>query len=128
MNFRLFMDNQKDELSVALKQMQDNLKKVEDEHAERIWLQSARNALNETLRGGRSLTELSQNIMDCLASFCEAQLGAFYVLEEDTYQLHSRHGITGPAPSAFRTNEGLVGQAAGDKRIKLISPVPDAYF
>src|SRR6202012_4342469 len=128
MNFRLFMDNQKDDLSVALKQMQDNLKKVADEHAERIWLQSARNALNETLRGGSSLTELSQNMMDCLASFCEAQLGAFYVLEEAAYQLHSRHGITGPAPSAFRTNEGLVGQAAADKRIKLISPVPDPYF
>ena len=48
------MDNQKDELSVALQQMQDNLKKVADEHAERIWLQSARNALNETLRGGKS--------------------------------------------------------------------------
>src|ERR1700733_2831076 len=116
MNFRLFMQNQKDELSVALKQMQDNLKKVADEHAERIWLQSASNALYETLRRGRSLAELSQNIMDCLASFCEAQLGAFYVLEEDAYHLHSRHGIAGPTTPAFRMNEGLVGQAAADKR------------
>jgi hypothetical protein len=52
------MENQKDELSVALRQMQDNLKKVADEHAERIWLQSARYALYETLRGGRSFLTL----------------------------------------------------------------------
>src|ERR1700722_15587104 len=128
MNFRLLMEYQKDELSVALKQMQDNLKKVADEHAERIWLQSARNALYETLRGGRGLTELSHDVMDCLASFCEAQLGAFYVLEEDAYQLHSRYGITGPTPPAFRMNEGLAGQAAADKHLRLISPVPHTYF
>src|ERR1700743_2439119 len=122
------MENQKDELTVALKQMQDNLKKVADEHAERLWLQSARGALDETLRGGRSLTELSQNVMNCLASICEAQLGAFYVLEADVYQWHSSYGITGPAPLAFRTNEGFAGQAAAEKRLRLIRPVPDTYF
>ena len=122
------MENRKDELSLALKQMQDNLKKVADEHAERIWLQSARNAVYEALRGDKSLSELSQNLMDCLASFCEAQLGAFYVLEEGAFQLHSRYGITGPTQPAFRKNEGLAGLAATAKRLKHISPVPDTYF
>jgi PAS domain S-box-containing protein len=122
------MENQKDELGVALKQMQDNLKKVADEHAERTWLQSARNMLDEKLRGDRSLSEVSQNVIDCLTTFCEAQLGAFYVLEEDAYQLHYRYGVTGPTPPAFRSGEGLAGQAAADKRLKLIMPVPGNYF
>ena len=120
------MDNQKDELSVALKQMQDNLKqmqdnlkqmqdnlkKVADEHAERIWLQSARNKLDEQLRGGQSLPAVSQNIIDGLAAFCEAQLGAFYVLEEDSYRLYYRCGATGSLPADLRPGEGLVGLAA----------------
>jgi PAS domain S-box-containing protein len=122
------MENQQDELSVALKQMQDNLKKVADEHAERIWLQAARNTLDEKLRGGRSLAEVAQYVMDGLASFCQAQLGAFYVLERDVYEVHYRYGVTGPTPSAFRPGEGLAGQAAAERRIQLIAPVPGNYF
>ena len=54
------MEDQKDELGVALRQMQDNLKKVADEHTERIWLQLARNTLDKKLRGDRTLAEVSQ--------------------------------------------------------------------
>jgi hypothetical protein len=82
------MEAQRDELSLALRQMQDNLRRVTDEHAERIWLQSARNALSEKLRGDRTLDEVSRNVMDGLAAFCEAQVGVFYVLEKEGY--HAR--------------------------------------
>src|SRR6185312_15698856 len=122
------MENQEDEFSVALMQLQDNLKKVAEEHAERTWLQSARNALEEKLRADRSLLQVSQNVVDSLASYCEAQLGAFYVLEQDTYRLHYRYGITGPTPSAFRVGEGLAGQVAADRRLRLITSVPGNYF
>src|SRR6185437_12612836 len=74
------MEYQKDELSIALAQMQDNLRKVADEHSERLWLQSGRNILNNKLRGDRGLPELSQDVIDFLAIYCEAQLGALYVL------------------------------------------------
>jgi len=122
------MEYQKDELSIALAQMQDNLRKVADEHSERLWLQSGRNILNNKLRGDRSLPELSQDVIDFLATYCEAQLGALYVLEGDTYHLQYRYGITGPTPPPFRMGEGIVGQAAANKRLTVIRPVPDNYF
>jgi len=122
------MEHHNDELSAALNQMQGNLRKVVDEHAERIWLQSAMDMLNDKLRGEKSLSTLSQNVMDGLASLCEAQVGAFYVIEDENCQLQYRFGITGPTPPAFRVGEGLAGQAAADKRLKLIRAVPDNYF
>src|SRR6185437_1771492 len=124
---QLFMEHQ-DELSVALLQMQDNLRKVADEHAESLWLQSAMNILNAKLRGYRSLSDLSKNVLDTLASFCEAQIGAFYVLEEDAFQVQYRFGATGPLPPPFRVGEGLAGQAAADRQLKVVHPVPDNYF
>jgi len=122
------MENQTDELSLALKQMQDSLKKVSDEHSERIWLQSGRNILNDKLRGERTLPEISQNIIDHLAASCEAQLGAFYVLEKDAYRLQYRYGIKGPATELFHPGEGLIGRAAAEKRLTLVANVPNNYF
>jgi len=122
------METQTDELSLALKQMQDSLKKVSDEHSERIWLQSNRNILSDKLRGDRTLQELSRNIVDYLASACDAQLGAFYTLEKDAYCLQYSYGVKGTPTGSYRPGEGLVGQTAAERKLKLIATVPNNYF
>lgn len=117
-----------DELSLALRQMQDNLKKMSEEHSERIWLQMARNHLNEKLRGDRSLKEVAGNVLDCLAAFCDVQVGALYVSEKDIYRLQYTYGIKGSIADTLRTGEGLVGQAAAEKRLKVIASIPKGYL
>jgi len=122
------MEPQADELSLALKQMQDSLRKVSDEHAERIWLQSGKNALTEKLRGDLPLRQVAQNVTDCLASLCEAQLGALYSLEKDAFGLQYAHGLKMPPTTLFRPGEGLAGQAAAEKRLMVIENLPPDYF
>ena len=122
------METHVDELSFALRQMQDNLKKVAEEHTERIWLQAGRNSLNEKLRGDRSLQEVSKNIIDQLAAFSDAQIGAFYVLEEGMLHFQYAYGIKEPVRTSFHPGEGLVGQAAETGRLTVFNDIPPQYF
>jgi len=122
------MENKTDDLSVALQQMQNNLKKVSEEHSERTWLQTGKNNLDEKLRGDKTLTELSKEIVDFLASYTVAQIGTIYVFEDDVLNLQYAYGIKGPLNNLFRLGEGLVGQVALKKSLNVFNKMPKNYF
>ena len=125
---QLIMENKTDELSQALLQMQENLKRVSEEHAERIWLQTGRNTLNERLRGDKTLHEIVKDIIDFLAFYFTAQIGTLYVFEEGALHLQYAYGVNGQAKASFQPGEGLIGQAASEKKLKVITKIPQGYF
>ncbi|TRX29383.1 response regulator [Flavobacterium franklandianum] len=122
------MENKTDDLSVALQQMQTNLKKVSEEHTERTWLQTGKNNLNEKLSSVKTLLELSKEIIDFLVSYTSAQIGTVYVFEDDALHLQHSYGINGKITSSFRMGEGLVGQAAVGKSLNILHQLPENYF
>jgi PAS domain S-box-containing protein len=122
------MENKTDDLSVALQQMQSNLKKVSEEHSERTWLQTGKNSLNDKLRGDKTLPELSKEIIDFLATYTGAQIGTVYVNDGNEYTLEHSYGIKGDLPFSFRLGEGLVGQAAMKKSLNVLQKIPKNYF
>ncbi|MCW3118449.1 MAG: domain S-box-containing protein [Chitinophagaceae bacterium] len=122
------MEHTSDELSHALQQMQDNLKRVAVEHAERIQLQGGKNTLNEKLRGDKTLPELSREIIDFLVSYSAAQIGTLYVFEDGRLRLQYCYGLTGEANDTIQPGEGLIGQAALEKTLKVIDKIPGNYF
>jgi PAS domain S-box-containing protein len=122
------MENKTDDLSVALQQMQNNLKKVSEEHSERTWLQTGKNSLDEKLRGDKTLPELSKEIVDFLAAYTVAQIGTVYVFEDDVLNLQYAYGIKGQLNSFFRLGEGLIGQAALKKSLNVFNKMPENYF
>ena len=122
------MENKTDDLSVALQQMQNNLKKISEEHSERTWLQTGKNSLDEKLRGDKTLPELSKEIVDFLAAYTVAQIGTVYVFEDDVLNLQYAYGIKGQLNNFFRLGEGLVGQAALKKSLNVFNKMPENYF
>src|ERR1035437_7620768 len=122
------MENKTDDLSVALQQMQNNLKKISEEHSERTWLQTGKNSLDEKLRGDKTLPELSKEIVDFLAAYTVAQIGTVYVFEDDVLNLQYAYGIKGELNNFFRLGEGLVGQAALKKSLNVFNKMPENYF
>jgi PAS domain S-box-containing protein len=122
------MEKNVDELSLALQQMQSNLKKVYEEHSERIWLQTGKNMLNERLRGNKSLDELSKDIVDFLVSYSVAQIGTMYIMKEDALHLEYAYGIQKKIHSTFYLGEGLIGQAAVEKSLKILTKLPPNYL
>jgi PAS domain S-box-containing protein len=122
------MENQTDELSKALHQMQNNLKRISEEHSDRTWLQTGKNDLNEKLRGEKTLQELSREVIAFLVLYLGAQIATVYVFEEDTLYLQHAYGIKGGINEFFLLGEGLVGQAALEKSMLVYNKVPENYF
>jgi PAS domain S-box-containing protein len=122
------MQNKTDELSEALKQMQNNLQRVSEEHAERIWLQTSKNNLNEKLISDKPLKQLSKEIVEFFTSHTGALIGTIYVLEEDVFNLQYAYGTRGQLSDSFGLNEGLVGQSAEKKSLTVLNKMPRNYF
>jgi signal transduction histidine kinase/CheY-like chemotaxis protein/CHASE3 domain sensor protein len=114
--------------SVLLKQSELNLSLLQED-----WLRTGLSELNDLSRTVASLTELSTNIINHLAHYTGAQVGAFYVLSEDeevlrrisTYAFSSEDEAK---RSEVKLKEGLVGQAATLNRLLQITELPENYI
>ncbi|HHB91605.1 MAG TPA: PAS domain S-box protein, partial [Thioploca sp.] len=89
------------------------------------WLKTGQTKLNEIMRGEQDLNVLTQNIINYLATYVNAQAGIFFLAEDDSFKLNSsyaykqrQHNI-----NEFKIGEGLVGQAAFEKKSILFNKV-----
>jgi len=105
------------------------LKKAELESANKNWLLAGNFELNEKTRGEQETGSLGQAIIDQLCTYLNAQIGAIYLFENGqltlsgTYAYQFRKQNT----SVIRIGEGLVGQAAREKKTIVFTEVPDDY-
>ena len=91
------------------------------------WVQEGVATVNDRLRGDQPLSDLCNNLLVGLSQRLPIQVGAMYVLENSTLQLSGLYATTGDSQSRqqFAVGEGLVGQAAAEKRILLVNEIPD---
>jgi len=97
------------------------------------WHRTGLSKLNDLTRGDVSLSELSSRIINHLAYYTGAQVGAFYVVseEEGVLQRVSTHAFSSEAEaklSKLKLNEGLVGQAAAENRLIQVANLPQNYI
>src|ERR1039458_9795417 len=83
------------------------------------------------MRGEQDVARLGQSVLSHIAPFLNAQMGAFYYVTEQK----KLKRVSGYAYSKLETNEktielgeGLIGQAALEKRPILLDHVPANYF
>jgi len=100
------------------------------------WLKSGQTQLNEIMSGEQNTNQLAKNVITFLAQYLDIQVGIFYLLEENrieqkaclklmaSYAYIYRKG----SHHEFLLGEGLVGQAALEKKPILITKVPDDYY
>jgi CheY-like chemotaxis protein/signal transduction histidine kinase/HAMP domain-containing protein len=118
-----------DELGVALSHMTLTLRQVTAENDKQAWLKTGLNQLYDTIKGEQDLIELSQNIIGFLSNYVGAQVGAFFLQEQDKFKLVASFAYTKRKhiANSYAPGEGLVGQAALEKKSILITGVPDDY-
>ncbi len=103
-------------------------------NAEQDWLKTNLARFRRMLQGERDLTTVSNLIMSELAPLVNAQYGVFYVTkreeEETKLDLVASYGAesVGELKREFKLREGLVGQAAADKRPILLKDVPGDFI
>jgi signal transduction histidine kinase/CheY-like chemotaxis protein/HAMP domain-containing protein len=123
------------DLKDTINQMIANLAETTRVNTEQDWLKTNLARISAMLQGQRDLSALSDLIMRELTPLVVAQHGAFFLAEQpgdEPGELHliASYGYTpGPGhPRAFALGEGLVGQAAKERRIILVSDAPADYI
>ncbi|MBV8989383.1 MAG: HAMP domain-containing protein, partial [Solirubrobacterales bacterium] len=117
-----------------INEMIRNLKEQTLKNAEQDWLKTNLARFSRMLQGERDLTTVSNLIMSELAPLVNAQYGVFYVTkreeEESKLDLVASYGAesVGELKREFKLREGLVGQAAADKRPILLKDVPNDFI
>jgi signal transduction histidine kinase/CheY-like chemotaxis protein/HAMP domain-containing protein len=117
-----------------INEMIRNLKEQTLKNAEQDWLKTNLARFSRMLQGERDLATVSNLIMSELAPLVNAQYGVFYVTkreeEETKLELVASYGAEArdELKREFRLREGLVGQAAADKRPILLQNVPGDFI
>lgn len=106
------------------------LKKAEQESREKNWLLTGSYELNERTRGELHPRTIAQSAIVYLCEYLKAQAGLLYLEEggmlhvSGTYALETKR-LTNPLINA---GDSLIGQAALDKRIIIVTDVPEDYM
>jgi HAMP domain-containing protein/CheY-like chemotaxis protein len=123
-----------DELKNNLNQMIANLKTTTDKNTEQDWLKTNLAKFSNMMQGQKDLEAVSKLIMSELTPLVSAHHGTFYIMEEEnhtpvlkliaSYAYKERKHVG----NRFYLGEGLIGQAALEKKPILLTNVPDDYI
>jgi len=99
--------------------------------AHQAWLRTGQSELSERSAGHNTARPLSEAVLDYVARYLEASVGAMYIRDEQGAL--RRSGTYGFPPDAqngmvFRGAESLVGQAAQENRVIALADVPRDYI
>ena len=117
------------ELKDNINTMIGNLRLTTDRNTEQDWLKTNLARLTNMLQGQRDLAAVGRLLLRELTSLLDAHQGVIYKMNgHDVPGLrllyaHADDNVTGH-PRFFQIGEGLIGQAAADKRRMLITQVP----
>jgi len=97
------------------------------------WLKSGLARLSLALLGDPAPSELAGKVVAEISAYLGAQAGAVYLALEGNAPGFSlagscAYGKSEALPKVFRPGEGLVGQAAAERRIIIVRDVPKDYY
>ncbi|MFP5364188.1 MAG: HAMP domain-containing protein [Thermoleophilia bacterium] len=123
------------ELSDTINQMIANLRETTQKNAEQDWLNTNLARISGLMQGQRDMAAVSRMIMSEIAPLVTAQHGAFFLSEahnghEPELQLIASYGYRQrkSLSNCFRFGEGLVGQAALERKSILVTNAPPDYI
>jgi len=95
------------------------------------WYRTGQTLLSESIIGEQALPTLVQNVLSFLSRYLEVAVGALYVAEDGKLQRVAEFGWDKDKLHSDRTlelGEGLVGQAALERRSMMLDSVPSGYL
>jgi signal transduction histidine kinase/DNA-binding response OmpR family regulator/HAMP domain-containing protein len=124
------------ELKDNINQMIANLRETTQRNAEQDWLKTNLASISGMLQGQRDLAPVTQLIMSEVTPTVNAQYGAFFIAEpgaddETELVLSASYGYIARdrrEATRFAIGEGLVGQAAFERKTIAVGHLPDGYI
>ena len=117
-------------LITALNKMTQTLRKVTEENEAQSWIKTGQTELNVRLRGEQDMQSLAENIIFFLCDYLNAPVGTFYAKEDTRFKLMASYAYTHrkSLSNDFEMGEGLIGQAALEKKIIVFEELPENYL
>ena len=124
-----------DELKKNINQMIANLKNTTEANAEQDWLKTNLAKFSRMMQGQKDLDTVARLIMSELTPLVQARQGAFFIMQQEngnggalrliaSYAYKERKHLN----NVWHLGEGLVGQAALEKKPILLTNVPSDYI
>ena len=130
-NYQIRLDEASEDglgrLTVSLNAMAESLQYSFSLLEDKEWLQSGIASLNDKMDGEKNIEVLANDILENIIQHTNAQIAAFYILEEDRL-LHlagSYALLEGQRKETLKQGEGLVGQVLKSGKQILIKDIPD---
>lgn len=123
--------SEEDTLGISLAGMTRALAERERENQAENWLKSGQNQLGDSMRGNQDLHALATAVTGFMSEWLHCQAGCIYLTDEKAGRLRLQGSyacLAGDVPSELAMGEGLVGQAAADRRVIALSNIPDDYL
>jgi CheY-like chemotaxis protein/signal transduction histidine kinase/HAMP domain-containing protein len=119
-----------DTLGIALHQMKANLMRLSKENETRTWLLAGSAKVNDTLRGEKDVKLLAQDVITLLATYLRAKVATIYLNEAGRLNLVGSYAFQARKNNAnsFTVGEGLIGQAALERKTIVFSEIPEDYI
>ena len=120
-----------DLLSKSVNRMTTTLRAASEESAAWDWLKAGIGNVSQVVRGEKDISTLSRDIITCLAEYLDARIGAIFLVDDNHHLvIAGRYAYEKceAVPDRFSFGEGLVGQAAVDAKMALITDVPKDYI
>ncbi|MEE9339194.1 MAG: response regulator [Methylococcaceae bacterium] len=121
----------KTSLGSAIKKMTDSLREVTEESTTQNWFQKGQAELNEYIQGDLSTEVVAEKAIFFICHYLNAQIGAIYITDKNndlrlsgSYAFESRKRIE----NTFKFGEGIIGQAALEKKVIRFNHVPKDYI
>jgi len=93
------------------------------------WLQRGQVQLSQAVTGEQRLDQLGENVLRTVAELVGATAGALYATTGSQFERVATYGVPSDGvPSRFGLTDGLLGQAARDRRIFELSDIPPGYL
>ncbi len=119
-------------LATAFNQMAISLDIAHEESKQQDWLDTGIVGLDNVMRGEKELSLLCTDIITYLARHLDVQVGTLSLADRENSQLILASGYAYKqkpgVPTTFRFGEGLIGQAAQEKKQIVINDVPKDYI
>ena len=123
--------SEEDTLGLSLRRMTLALATRQQENEDENWRKSGQNQLGECMRGNQALQPLATAVLSFMAEWLHCQAGTLYLMDDKSELLRLQGGYAlsaGEAPDSLRLGQGLVGEAARDRRTLVVNDIPANYL
>lgn len=123
-----------DKISISINSMVSQLNSTFKENKDKHWLQNGQVFINSALQENNSVLVLSDNLLTNICTYTGASVGTLYYYNENheegpilTLEASYALDLQNKLIPKISLGEGIIGQAAKDKKLKIMKDLPKGY-